>query len=816
MQTHIHVLHQKQQDPQYLFSTTTLKQGGSLQLRPIFLSKLSWKPFLFYLPMITVNPALSCDVKKNKLSSFELLLHPVHFSSNTRSAPVTLLSFCLATMSQFSNGSPSFQAGRQPKSSSAKTSPRGTRNSTPRRSPAPTFVPVSPASRLVFREPAPPAVFTTRDDMFHLQFAAPLRESLFDRSDPLLADDSPKASLLLQGLPWAGNVDKEREVMTCIYDRLCEAGMILDPSQFTDTQSPFFKVFLNRTSENGATTGMLGSGRKTISLLYDLQQPMPSRETTYLNPNVLPPYLDFKLTALKEQKENRTVDLTTHFTVTPQSMPMNSTMWLETINSSSRLTPRWRPLFFVTWIHAELDFMSGAIRMDLDQLLRQKLPSEDYGYFSDHSIVVPSRPHLAHKEGHFASCGGAGLGYWLYIDPQNSNTSALRRRLLSLLFGDPKTLVAHGTLHGVRTILFQSHEIQNQLTISDYPFPVGLNKLTQWLIAFDNLPFEITTHMLYVLLVHGYGIPADSILNICHDYDVLNHNGISAAERGTPRTVVLFSTPEPALIALHYKLQLRTDIESLFPSDTTPSYMPSRDDTFHVTISSPNMNNGSLPSLPTSAQMQACPPLRLSREQLLALCEDNSAIPAHSAPSIQLDSPASSNPSTPPRTHATATTGASAMGLSAASALDTMASWRSPLKELSLGSRASSPRKRRTEDGALSSAPETFTSPSPSTQPTVLAPTASVVDTQSGLQPTVHQCFQVLQAKALSTPHFAHNIIGWALQVAQLANKEHMLDTQQLLNVLHSAIGELHTTPVPDFHQVDDGSMEQAADEQDL
>jgi len=817
VQTHIHGLHQKQQDPQYLFPTTTSKQGGSLHLRPVLLPKLGWKPLSFFLPTGTVNTTLSSN--KNKLTSQQSTKQPqsIHFSFNKRSASVTLPPHCLfSTMSQFSTGSP-FPGARKPKATTARNSPRGTRQPTPQRAPAPTFVPASPPSRLVFQDPPPPAVFTTHDDMFHLQFAASLRESLFDRGDPLLADESPKTSLLLQGLPWAGSADKEREVMTCIYDRLCEGGMVLEPSQFTDAQSPFTKVFFNRTSENGATTGMLGSGRKTISLLYDLKQPMPCRETTYLNPHVLPPYLDFKLTALKEQKENRTVDVTTHFTVTPQSMPMNSSMWMETINSASRLTPRWRPTFFVTWIHAELDFMSGAIRMDIDQLLRQKLPPADYTYFRDNSIIVPSRPRLDHKDGHFAQCGGAGLGYWLFIDPQNPETSALRRRLLSLLFGDPKTMVAHGTLHGVRTIVFQPHEIQNQITVSDHPFPVGLNKLTHWMLAFDNLPFEMNTHMLFVLLVHGYGIPASSILNICHDYDVLNHNSISASERGTPRTVVMFSIPEPVLLALHYKTQLRSDIESLFPSSTTPSYMPSRDDTFRITISSLNLGHGNLPPLPASAQLGSRPPLRLSREQLLVLCEDNTSVPAQETPPISMHSKDTTAPSTPPRNYLAAA--ANAPSLSSDSPLATMASWRSPLQELSTtSSRASSPRKRRTEEIGPDTEHESSTSPVNSSLACTTTPSRSLLDTLPGVQPSAEQCFSVLKDKALSDPRFAHNLVGWALQIANLATKDHLLHSQAHAQVLREAIKALtgSAAPQPDFHQVDDGTMDQSEEDQSI
>jgi hypothetical protein len=281
----------------------------------------------------------------------------------------------------------------------------------------------------VFDNPAPVSLFTATSEMFNLQLKTTLRHSLFDRNDPLPEIEHVYHSLLIQGLPcWSGSPDKEREVMNSIYDRLCEGGIELEPKQFTSPETLYYKAFLNRTSNNGATTGMLGSGRKTITLLYNLREAASSRECTHLNPHVIPPYLAFELTALKEQKANRTVDIiTTYFTVTPQPMVVDSSMWLDTINSTDRRAPTWRSVFFLSWIHADLDFLSGAMRMDIDQLLRQALSTEDYTYFTKHSVVVPSRPHLEHKEGHFAKCGGAGLSYWLFADPQNPHTSTSKK-----------------------------------------------------------------------------------------------------------------------------------------------------------------------------------------------------------------------------------------------------------------------------------------------------------------------------------------------------------------------------------------------------
>ena len=685
--SHISVLHHKQQDPQNLFSTITLQQGGSLLLRPIFPSKLSWKPLPFYLPTVNVNPTLSRDINKNELSSSEFLLHPVHFSFHTRSAQVTFLPPCFATMSLFSSGSPS-KTGRQPKASSAKASPRGTRNSSGRRQPATTFVPASPRSQLVFTDTAVAPIFSTKAEMFQLSMQATLRHSLFDRNDPLPQVEILHRSLLIQGLPWSGSPDKERAVMSSIYDRLYEGGIELEPQQFTNAQTQYYKAFLNRTSENGATTGMLGSGRKTITLLYNLKEPAASRESTYLNPHVLPPYLAFELTALKEQKENRTVDITTYFTVTPQPMAVDSTMWLDTINSAGRLAPTWRSVFFLTWIHADLDFISGAMRLDIDQFLRQSLPVQDYEYFTQNSIVVPSRPHLDHCEGLYNKCGGAGLSYWLYSDPQNMAATALRRRLLTLLFGEPKNTVAFGLLHGVNTVLFQTQGVQNRLVMSDHPFPTDLHILEHWLVPFDNLPFELNTHMFFVLLVHGFGFPVTSILNICHDYDVLNQNHISAAERATPRTIVMFSAPEPVLLCLHYKRQLTKSIETLFPAECVPDFLPPRDDTYTIAISSPNLGTGPLPPLPSSARIGECPTLCISRTELLALCQDSTVVPLRPTPTVPLGTPASAQPTTPTRDGAI--TSSTSAGLSQHSALDTMSSWRSPLAEVTAPPRASS------------------------------------------------------------------------------------------------------------------------------
>jgi len=444
------------------------------------------------------------------------------------------------------------------------------------------------------------------------------------------------------------------------------------------------------------------------------------------------------------------------------------------------------------------------MRLDMDQLLRQSLPTQDYEYFAKHSIVVPSRPHLAHREGHFDKCGGAGLSYWLFSDPQNPNTTALRRRLLMLLFGDPKTTVAHGTLHGIRTVFFQTQELQNRLVMSDHPFPADLQTLDHWLVAFDNLPFEMNTHMLFVLLVHGFGFPSHSILNICHEYDVLNQNHISATERATPRTVVMFSTPEPVLLCLHYKRQLTKSIASLFPAECVPDFLPTRDDTYTIAISSPNMGNGPLPPLPSLARIGECPTLCISRTELLTLCQDPTAVPLRATPTVPLGALASAQPTTP--TRGSAPTSRTPTGLSQYSALDTMSSWRSPLAEVTAPPRASSPRKRRTEDDLLDTQPIC-------TPPHAAPPSSSVLDAPVSGTPTMEECIAVFQGQALSQPGTAANLVGWSHQIAQLAIKANLLDSTQHGQVLLAAYAE-HTklNMQSDFQQVDDGLMDQSTD----
>jgi hypothetical protein len=218
------------------------------------------------------------------------------------------------------------------------------------------------------------------------------------------------------------------------------------------------------------------------------------------------------------------------------------------------------------------------------------------------------------------------------------------------------------------------------------------------------------------------------------------------------------------------------------------------------------MGTNSLPPLPASARMGECPTLRLSRVQLLTLCVDHSAAPHDAPPPVTLRVPQPPSLSTPPRSYSSAVT--SPPGLThSSSALDTMASWSSPLNEVSVSSRASSPRKRRTEEDSSAQY-------SDSTGGAASTPSASVMEVPAPTQPTVEECIAIFQQQALSLPGTAANMVGWSHQLAQLAIKAGLLDPSQHGQVLLDAYAT-HTqlnSQQPDFQRVDDGSMDQSAD----
>jgi len=91
------------------------------------------------------------------------------------------------------------------------------------------------------------------------------------------------------------------------------------------------------------------------------------------------------------------------------------------------------------------------------------------------------------------------------------------------------------------------------------------------------------------------------------------------------------------------------------------------------------------------------------------------------------------------------------------------------------------------------------------------SPSSSVLDAPVSSPPTMEECIAVFQRQALSQPGTAANLVGWAHQIAQLAIKANLLDSTQHGQVLLEAYAE-HTklNMQSDFHQVDDGLMDQS------
>jgi hypothetical protein len=694
------------------------------------------------------------------------------------------------------------------------------KKTTQRRGPPPTptgqlFVPPSPHSKLVFPDPVPVPIHTTKEEIFHFMPKWSLREALFHRNDPALAEAFLCHSVQIQGLVYAGTADNDKRVMTNIYDCLDSFDIKLDPFHFVNPASPMHKAFYNRTTDNNATKGMMGSTRKTMSLIFNLQEPLPAYEITHRTMDVLPPTLTFEIAALKQEKECRTVDIATHFTATPQIPQMNETMWLNTIDSANSAAINWHPLFYVTWIHEELDLFAAAIQQDLDHAIRQHLTPEQYDYFKTNLIVSPSRPHLTEQDNRFQNCNGSGIGFWLYSDPRDVLHNATRRRILILLMGSPKTKVAHGTIHGIRTLLFQSSSGQNKLVVSNLTLPTDLTKPTRWFLAFDNLPFEINTHVLYVLLVHGYGLPADTVLNIAHDHDMLNDPSLSTFERGIPRTVVMLSSPEIVHTFLHYKAEITHSISSLFPPDM-PSRHPQRDDTFALAITTLNMKKDHLPQLPPTALIGQCPDLRLTRHALLALSHDSSAVPADPVPEIALRSssiiatpqPSTPSPTTPASRPSTLLPMRAQASLSAWQS-PTTATPQQPSRKHGRGEEDTEHDMDITLDSSQTDNP--FTTRHPPNQPaTNPAPTPL---------PSLDQCITVIQTSIISrnpSDHF-RRLFEWVITLAPGAlnnnSISHMEYENMLLEVLEANRAlEKHKQSQPDgsdFYQVDDRNQEQ-------
>jgi hypothetical protein len=321
-----------------------------------------------------------------------------------------------------------------------------------------------------------------------------------------------------------------------------------------------------------------------------------------------------------------------------------------TIAEASRLAPKYRFLFMVSWLHRELDFMTGAAIQDMEAMIRHvRADADDIAYFQKNTMVAPARPALTDPQQLYQDCKGLGLAYWMYSDTHDPVYILIRRKILSTIFGSPKNMIAGGDLHALKVIYFQPEASENQLKVHTTDFPEELRVPTYWLLVMDFLPFELDTHKLYVLLQIGYGLPEGSILNITHHYDVINQDTLSGEERGTPRTIVMMSSSELVSTFLVYKQQVIEDIHLLFPQGAVPpGRYPEQDKSCSITFSTLNTGRDRLPILPDNSITARQLHLRMSREELLQYSQDDQSVPVLRRAPLAQTPPR--HPAVPPRT----------------------------------------------------------------------------------------------------------------------------------------------------------------------
>jgi hypothetical protein len=219
-------------------------------------------------------------------------------------------------------------------------------------------------------------------------------------------------------------------------------------------------------------------------------------------------------------------------------------MWNTAIQETDALDPNWRSLIMFTWLHPQLDTLIGPLMQDTDILLRHILSPTEYAFFEANTIIGPITPYITDSAGSSQEFKGGGVGIWLHTDLDNVMQMTTRNKVLTACLGSTQSPTGLGTTLGVKVVYYQSTSDTQPLKLNIDTIPEEHRTSDIWFAKFSNLPPQITSHKMLIILQEGYHFAPEDICNIYLEYDQLNDRDVSLNARGVPCMMVLFSSPD--------------------------------------------------------------------------------------------------------------------------------------------------------------------------------------------------------------------------------------------------------------------------------
>jgi len=485
----------------------------------------------------------------------------------------------------------------------------------------------------------PTATFSLKDQIHFALIPVTLRQSLYIR---LTSPQRQCESVLIQGLAYQGSPTDNVNTLEQIAERLFAGGITLNLAEMRRDGEAMTAV-RNQKLENATTCGTMGSSNKGISLCINLASPGPSGEST-LDGNRYVPTQFYDLPVSKQQRDGKRIyDITAQFTVTIQTCAARPDMMNSIIQSADSMDPNWRMLVIATWMFKDLNLAASTILMDMDTIFHDKLSDEEYAYFIHNVITAPAKPYFTNEDESTATLNGGGYALWLYTDLDNPIHMTVRNKLLTALLGSPTSPLGLGSINGIKMVYYQPTSRNNPMRLNISDLPSDILQPDIWIVRMANLPREITTSHMLILLIEGYRFDKTDILNIFLEQDCLNASGITAAAANHKCMILLLTSADVLRTVLGSRVMMIQDLQRAYQSDMTDE-IDQEVSANPITITSPNLTSSTLQRLPEQGPMR-----RLSRLSLSA-----QAIEAKIGPE---DAPADHHNFTAPWTNSTPPTG---------------------------------------------------------------------------------------------------------------------------------------------------------------
>lgn len=356
-----------------------------------------------------------------------------------------------------------------------------------------------------------------------------------------------------------------------ICERLSRGGVDMDTTALHDPTSELYSTLDTFDHpHNARALGDVTSTDKTLSIFIPLRNPTPPGE-----PNRLPAFIDILIPYSLVNDKGKLMGKVVTTTAIPVSITEGDHIHNTHNDAAADMQPRWNQTININIWRKDLEPSLLLLAALAKHQASACLSPEDWATLAPLIMIVPVTPTITNLPDHAQKRSGAdraqkhgspaaatknimsarGLAIFFYMDPNDTHQAEIIDTVVVTLMGGIDKLTTFTEWAGVPiTITRASPGEDANLTDATKISPYQMTNRQYWL-RITRLPPEMTSHMLYMVLVKCFHLT--HVEGVFMTMDQYNDTTATEIARSAPTFTVILSSPAALAILLSNTQQLQ-------------------------------------------------------------------------------------------------------------------------------------------------------------------------------------------------------------------------------------------------------------------